>query len=138
MFDFQIYRTYVIKTGFFAVFLTILGPVVNPVFAADAAEIHVLGFSTDASHFAFEEFGISDGSGIAYSSLYVINTLEDRWVKPSPFRIQGQEEPSDSERDLAILRRQNHDNARDLLSSLSIQPNGFPLGHKLVSRQVTE
>lgn len=62
-----------------------------PVAAADAAKRDVIGFSPDGSYFAFEEYGVQDGSGFPYSNVYVIDNRIDEWVSGSPFRslIQG-------------------------------------------------
>lgn len=60
--------------------------------AADAAERDVIGFSKDGKLFAFEEFGVQDGSGFPYSTIYVIDTNKDRWVPGSPFRVRIEDE----------------------------------------------
>ena len=38
---------------------------VTPALAGDRALIDVIGYSQDTDYFAFEEFGIQDGSGFA-------------------------------------------------------------------------
>ncbi len=53
--------------------------------AGDQAERHVLGFSPDGSTFAFEQFGVQDGSGFPYSDIFVIDTLKGRPIEGSPF-----------------------------------------------------
>lgn len=63
-----------------------------PVLAADRALIDVIGYSEDQRYFAFEEFGVQDGSGLAYSSIYVIDMREDRWVVGTPVRVQAEDE----------------------------------------------
>lgn len=63
--------------------------------AGDAAEFNMLGFSADGGIFAFEEYGIQDGSGFAYANRYYIDTAKDAFVPGSPIRIQPQsEDPS--------------------------------------------
>ncbi|MBN9059609.1 MAG: DUF2259 domain-containing protein, partial [Rhizobiales bacterium] len=42
--------------------------------AGDFAERSILGFSPDGGRFAFEEFGIQDGSGFPYSNIFVLDT----------------------------------------------------------------
>ncbi len=39
----------------------------SPSLAGDRAGIDFIGYSADGGFFAFEEFGIQDGSGFAYS-----------------------------------------------------------------------
>jgi predicted secreted protein len=56
--------------------------------AGDRAEIDFIGFSPDAKYFAFEEFGIQDGSGFPYSNVFVIDLEADSWVSGTPVRIR--------------------------------------------------
>jgi predicted secreted protein len=44
-----------------------------PALAADTAALSILGFSRDQGVFAFEEYGIQDGSGFPYSNIYAID-----------------------------------------------------------------
>lgn len=55
--------------------------------AGDFAERVIHGFSIDGGLFAFEEYGVQDGSGFPYSNLYIIDTATDEWTAGSPFRI---------------------------------------------------
>ena len=45
----------------------------GPALAGDRAVIDFIGYSADSRYFAFEEFGIQDGSGFPYSSIYIID-----------------------------------------------------------------
>lgn len=63
-----------------------------PAQAGDRALIDYVGFSGDFRYFAFEEFGIQDGSGFAYSNLYVIDLQTDSWVVGTPVRVQAESE----------------------------------------------
>lgn len=63
-----------------------------PALAGDRALIDYVGFSEDFRYFAFEEYGIQDGSGFAYSSLYVIDLQSDSWVVGTPVRFQAGDE----------------------------------------------
>jgi predicted secreted protein len=75
--------------------------------AGDFAEREIIGFSPDGRHFAFEEYGVQDGSGFPYSSIYVIDVEGDRWVPGTPVRVtlegemQELEEARDRARDQA-------------------------------------
>lgn len=60
--------------------------------AAETSRSQVLGFSKDGRYFAFEEFGLTDAVGSPYSSVYVIDTSDDSWVKGTPLRENGGEE----------------------------------------------
>lgn len=71
-------------------FLALVLP--NDSLAADAAEREVIGFSKDGKWFAFEEYGIHDGSGFPYSNIYIIDTQYDKWAPGSPFRVRIDDE----------------------------------------------
>lgn len=55
--------------------------------AGDFAERAVLGFSPDGRYFAFEEYGIQDGSGFPYSNIFLIDTTTDEWASGTPIRV---------------------------------------------------
>lgn len=61
-------------------------------YAGDYAKRHIHGFSIDGQLFAFEEYGLQDGSGFPYANIYVIDTATDRWTAGSPFRAQLNDE----------------------------------------------
>ncbi|MGB3024382.1 DUF2259 domain-containing protein [Paradevosia shaoguanensis] len=90
-----------------------------PARAGDAALIEFLGYSTDGDHFAFEEFGIQEGSGYAYSTIYVVQLSTDSWVKGTPFRAQAGE--ADAERPLAKVRADARALAKGQLEALAIE-----------------
>ncbi|MFB2553239.1 DUF2259 domain-containing protein [Ensifer soli] len=71
--------------------------------AGDIASLQPIGFSSDGKVFAFEEYGIQDGSGFGYSNIYVLDTVEDRFMPGAPVRIVIQEE---GERGLNRARRE--------------------------------
>ena len=62
------------------------------VFAGDFAKREIHGFSVDGQLFAFEEYGVQDGSGFPYSTIYVIDTSTDQWTANSPFRARLEDE----------------------------------------------
>ena len=64
----------------------------TPALAGDRALIEFIGFSEDSRYFAFEEFGIQDGSGFAYSSIYIVDLTTDSWVLGTPIRVQANDE----------------------------------------------
>ena len=72
---------------FFVFILTTIGA-----FAAERAEFDLIGYSPDGKYFAFEEYGIQDGSGFAYSSVYVLDVDNDSWVGDSPYRAHADDE----------------------------------------------
>ena len=48
-----------------------------PASAGDRAQFNPIGFSEDGRYFAFEEFGIQDGSGFPYSNTFIIDLPAD-------------------------------------------------------------
>jgi predicted secreted protein len=68
-----------------------------PAAAGDWADRAILGFSPDGATFAFEEFGVQDGSGFPYANVYVVDTATDAWVKGTPVRILIEDETADLE-----------------------------------------
>jgi predicted secreted protein len=59
---------------------------VSPALAGDRAMIEIIGYSPDYRYFAFEEFGLQDGSGFPYANIYVLDLPSDSWVKGTPVR----------------------------------------------------
>lgn len=115
--------------SFLSFVLLLTSALVSYAKAGDVAERELLGFSPDGAYFAFEEFGVQDGSGFPYSNIYVINTASNSWVKGSPFRslIQDEKAPLSAARDKTV-------NAADsLLKRFKIEPDGQLLAHNPVT-----
>jgi predicted secreted protein len=96
--------------------LLCLGLLTAPVAAGDRALLDLIGYSADAGFFAFEEFGIQDGSGFAYSSLYIVDLSEDEWVVGTPVRVQA----STEETSLSQVRQEVRAKAAEQLAALGI------------------
>lgn len=62
-----------------------------PARAGDMATINVLGFSEDGAIFAFEEYGVQDGSGFPYANRFYIDTAADRFLPGTPVRVRIQD-----------------------------------------------
>lgn len=63
-----------------------------PAFAGDIASVNPIGFSSDGSVFAFEEYGIQDGSNIAYSNIYAIDLTNNTFLPDTPVRIRADDD----------------------------------------------
>ena len=50
--------------------------------AGDLAELNFLGFSEDGARFAYEQFGVQDGSGFGYSQIYFVDAAKNAWAGP--------------------------------------------------------
>lgn len=88
----------------------------TPALAGDRAGIDYIGFSPDARYFAFEEFGIQDGSGFAYASIYVVDLERDDWVVGTPIRVQADEDAQS----LAEIRASAAQQAAEPIADLEI------------------
>ncbi|EFO30669.1 conserved hypothetical protein [Roseibium sp. TrichSKD4] len=105
-------------------------------FAGDQASLQILGFSKDGNHFAFEQYGIQDGSGFPYSEIYVLDVKGDKWVKPSPFRRTDEVDETqgyDPDRLLTETRSENRLAAQELLSGSGIAGKGEIVGHNPIT-----
>ncbi len=97
--------------------------------AGDTAEVHILGFSKTGGFFAFEQYGIQDGSGFPYSDIFVVDVIGDTWVTPSPFRRR--DEIDDGRAPEALLtetRARNREMAQPLLVDTAIAGKGKTVG----------
>ncbi|MHA1547547.1 MAG: DUF2259 domain-containing protein [Alphaproteobacteria bacterium] len=98
--------------------------------AGDFADRSVIGFSADGAYFAFEEYGVEDGSGFPYANVFLLETANDRWVSGSPIRVKLQDETAT----LAHARATALADALPLINSLAIDTDG----RVLASNPVTE
>ncbi|MBA8878412.1 putative secreted protein [Phyllobacterium myrsinacearum] len=60
--------------------------------AGDVAKLDILGFSKDGKVFAFEEYGVQDGSGFPYANRYYIDTATDTFLPKTPVRVRLDDE----------------------------------------------
>lgn len=109
-----------------------LGFLVSGAQAGDTARIQILGFSEDGSRFAFEQYGVQDGSGFPYSEIFILDVAKDSWVKPSPFRRRDDVDDSqgyDEDALLATARAENRATAQPHLRNTGIAGKGLTVGH---------
>ena len=76
--------------------------IVSSAHAGDFANLDIIGFSKDGRRFAFEQYGIQDGSGFPYSEVFIIDVQKDSWVKPSPFKFVEQDVPDGTDPDVVL------------------------------------
>ena len=60
--------------------------------AGDVAELEILGFTKDGDVFAFEEYGVQDGSGFPYANRYYIDINDDTFLKGTPIKVRLDDE----------------------------------------------
>lgn len=93
----------------------LVGAMLTPagVRAGDLADLSVLGFGADGKVFAFEEYGVQDGSGFPFSNIYVIDTDTDSWLPGTPIRVSIDQETVP----VASARAQAHKQAAPILQA---------------------
>ena len=81
-----------LTTQAITIFLLLVAPI-SYARAGDAANVEILGFSENGKIFAFEEYGIQDGSGFPYANRYYIDTDTDKFLPNTPIlvRLDNQE-----------------------------------------------
>lgn len=110
-----------------------------PVLAGDRALVDYLGYSEDGRYFAFEEFGVQDGSGFPYSNIYIVDLPADSWVPGTPYRVLVKEDEADvgDARDEAAAQAKAKLDALgigDAVHALAVNGDGDPrtgAGHEL-------
>lgn len=100
-----------------------LAAMLAPTDAAELADHRVLGFTPNGDTFAFEEFGVQDGSGFPFSNIYVIDTTTDSWVPGSPFRVLVEDETVP----LSQARHQARQAAAPLLGKIALEDRALVL-----------
>lgn len=85
----------------------------TPALAGDMAQIDILGFTADGGIFAFEEYGVQDGSGFPYAHRFYIDTSTDRFVSGSPVRVRLEDENASLQAARAEARRKGERIVRD-------------------------
>ena len=86
---------------------------IAPALAGDTAEVEVLGFTPDGGIFAFEEYGVQDGSGFPYANRFYIDTATDSFVAGTPIRIRLDDEAATLEAARTQARQQGEAIAPD-------------------------
>jgi predicted secreted protein len=87
--------------------------------AGDFASFQPIGFSADGSVFAFEEYGVQDGSGFPYSKIFFIDTRKDTFLAGTPIRLRIDEENTS----LAKVRAQTSEKAAPLVRKFDLAAN---------------
>ena len=98
--------------------------------AGDAAELEILGFSKDGGVFAFEEYGVQDGSGFPYSNRYYIDTKTDKFLPGTPIRARIEDENVT----LEAARQQAREGGEKIITQADLAANrGFTAGFNPVT-----
>ncbi|WP_274426847.1 DUF2259 domain-containing protein [Chelativorans sp. YIM 93263] len=101
--------------------------------AGDMATLNILGFSPDGAIFAFEEYGVQDGSGFPYANRYYIDTAADRFLPSTPVRVHIQ----DGQATVEEARADAKDQAESVISDENLT-EGFRAGWNAVTELSAE
>ncbi len=102
--------------------------------AADNAERAAIGFSPDGRYFAFEQYGVQDGSGFPYAEIFVIDLDANQWVKGSPFRARIEDEAAL----VSSVRAKAAKSAASLIGQLKTAEPGDALAAQLPTQAVAD
>lgn len=98
--------------------------------AGDAATLEILGFSKSGNIFAFEEYGIQDGSGFPYANRYYIDTASDAFVNGTPIRVRLDDENAS----LDAARLKAREQGEKIVAQSELAANrGFTAGSNAVT-----
>ncbi|MDX8521438.1 DUF2259 domain-containing protein [Mesorhizobium dulcispinae] len=99
-------------------------------YAGDVAELEILGFSKDGGIFAFEEYGVQDGSGFPYANRYYIDTATDTFLEGTPVRVRLDDEAATIE----AARLQSRQKGEAIVSQAELAANrGITAGFNAVT-----
>lgn len=90
-----------------------------PAMAGDVAGLEILGFSQDGGVFAFEEYGVQDGSGFPYANRYYIDIATDEFLKGTPVRVRLEEDGAA----LETARKQAREKAEKIVPQAELAAN---------------
>ncbi|QDB99076.1 DUF2259 domain-containing protein [Mesorhizobium sp. 8] len=117
-----------IRPALFAAALAALSAA--PALAGDAAQLEILGFSKDGGVFAFEEYGVQDGSGFPYANRYYIDTATDTFVKGTPVKVRLDDENAS----LADARKEARAKGEAIIKEDELAANrGFTAGFNAIT-----
>lgn len=107
---------------------------VSAVLAADGAKFRALGFSPDDKFFAFEQYGVQDGSGFAYDEIFILDIAKDAWVNSTPIKVLVEDETGS----VAPARIKAKAQAKDLLAKAGITADAEILGGNPFTEVITD
>lgn len=90
-----------------------------PASAGTLAELAILGFSKDGKVFAFEEYGIQDGSGFPFANRFYLDVDNDRFLTGTPVRVRIDDEAAS----LNEARRQAREKGETIIPEAELAAN---------------
>lgn len=104
------------RLGLLAAVLAVLATA-GPAQAGDGAQSRAIGYSADGKYFAFEQYGVQDGSGFPYWDVFVLDLVKDDWAPGTPVRVLADDETMK----LSEARKQAMDKAWPVIDSLGVK-----------------
>lgn len=117
----------------YVLFCCVFGLLTNA-YALGEAEFEFIGFSEDGSYLAFEQYGIQDGSGFAFSEIYVVDVDNNSYVV-APFVLSSQDDEQGLH-SISTTRTSNRSAAQPALSVYNIISGN--IGQQVVNRLRTD
>ncbi len=98
--------------------------------AGTVAEVEIIGFSENGEIFAFEEYGIQDGSGFPFANRFYVETASDSFVSGTPIRVRIDDEAATLEE----ARRRAQERGEAVISDAELTANrGYMAGWNAVT-----
>jgi predicted secreted protein len=102
--------------------------------SGDAAFLNIIGFSGDGRYFAFEQYGVQDGSAFAYSDVIIADLEKDALVKGTLIRVLAPDEQAS----LNSVRTKARGQAAETLKSLHIDQPAEIIGSNPITERVSD
>tara|TARA_R110000868_G_scaffold157859_8_gene385381 strand:+ start:3350 stop:4081 length:732 start_codon:yes stop_codon:yes gene_type:complete len=119
-----------IKNLFNSLVAVVAGSFASAAYAGTLAELGSTGFSDDGAYFAFEQYGIQDGSGFAYASFTIVDVKTDSWVPGTPVKVRLDDETLSASQARSAVQKQ----ASGLLAQYGVKSsNGVLVVHNPAS-----
>jgi len=105
----QLWETTSLSISRLSIAVALTALMLTPDRSGDTATLEILGFSEDGKIFAFEEYGVQDGSGFPYANRFYIDTWTDKFLPNTPVRVRLEDEQAtvDAVRDEAETKAQS-------------------------------
>ncbi len=99
--------------------------------AGTLSRLGVTGFSPDGAYYAFEQYGVQDGSGFPFSNITIIDVIADKWVGGSPHKVVIEDE----NQPILAARQQAQNKAGGAIQNLGISSvNGATVANNPISQ----
>jgi len=99
----------------------LLNLVATIAWAGDAATLNFIGFSSTGKHLAFQQYGVTDGKGAAYATLYFLDVADNKYQDKPIETIEDYKSGSPGGREAQeTVRQLNLEQAKTQLKALEI------------------